>query len=120
MIRIRILLQGGHVYETQCAADAPLLADMFKAAAGTDGLTQLRIEQNGNVRGLAIPCSQIVAIETDPQFIFQPTAQPTIRPASYIRIPEFLSQAENAAVMEYAVGKQPAFGASSVEGGAKG
>jgi SM-20-related protein len=120
MIRIRILLQGGHVYETRCAADAPMLAELFKAAAGTNGLAQLSIQQNGNVLGLAVPYSQIVAIETDPQFIFQPTAQPIIQSAPYIRIPEFLSPADNAAVMEYAVLKQKNFQASGVEAGPEG
>jgi SM-20-related protein len=119
MIRLRILLQGGHVYETRCAADAPVLDELCKAVTkgGANGLAQLRIEQGGTVLGLAIPYSQIVAIETEPPFVLQPKAEAGIRQAAYIRIPEFLSKAENEAVMEYATRKQPDFHASSVEGG---
>jgi SM-20-related protein len=123
MIRLRILLQGGHVYETRCADDAPMLAELFEAVAnkgGANGLSQFRFEKDGAEVGLAIPCSQIVAIETEPPFVTPSQAETGIRPAPYIRIPEFLTEGENRAVTAYANNKEPEFRASSVEGGRKG
>lgn len=117
MVSIRILLREGRVYETRCAADAPLLDELFSAAAGAKGLVQLQIEQGGNLVGVTIPNSQIVAIETDPPVVLQPKTGPGVRRTPYIRIPDFLSQGENAAVMEYAIRRQPDFRASTVEGG---
>jgi len=122
MTKVRILLRGGHVYETFCGADAPLLEDLRQGlAAGGAGLAQLQIEQDGATRGLAIPFSQIVAVETEPPVLLRQRDTPgAIRPSSYIRIPEFLSKEENAAVLDFAVRKQPEFRASSVEGGRPG
>ncbi len=122
MTKIRILLRGGHVYETFCGADAPLLEDLRQAlTAGGAGLAQLQIEQDGATRGLAIPVSQIVAVETEPPVLLRERASAgVIRPSPYIRIPEFLSKEENAAVLDFAVRKQPEFRASSVEGGRPG
>ncbi|MDR3466559.1 MAG: 2OG-Fe(II) oxygenase [Xanthobacteraceae bacterium] len=122
MTKIRILLQGGHVYETFCGADAPLLEQLRQfLTAGGAGLAQLQIEQEGRARGLAIPFSQIVAVETEPPVVWQHRDQPgAIRPAPYIRIPGFLSTEENAAVLDFAVRKQPEFRASTVEGGRQG
>jgi Rps23 Pro-64 3,4-dihydroxylase Tpa1-like proline 4-hydroxylase len=124
MVRVRILLQGGYVYETLCAADSSVLRELLSAAltgGGAPGLAQLQVEQDGTVRGLAFPYSQIVAVETEPPFVFQHYSETrAIRPAPYIRIPGFLSTEENRAVMNYAIRKQPAFQASTVEGGKQG
>jgi len=121
MTRVRILLRGGHVYETSCAPGAALLDDLAKivASAGNAGVANLEMEQNGTKRGLAIPYSQIVAVETEPPVVFQENQKTaTIYPSPYIRIPGFLSDDENKAVLDYAVHREQEFQASSVEGGA--
>lgn len=124
MISVRILLRGGHVYETVCAADSPLLEQLrsaMVAETGAGGLAQLTIEQNGKARGIAIPYSRIEAVETEPPFAFHPREQVKgIQRAPYIRIPGFLSREENEAVMAYALRKRCEFRASGVEGGAQG
>jgi SM-20-related protein len=124
MIRVRILLCGGHVYETFCSADARLIEDLrmiVAIGANATGMAQLEVEQNGAMRSLAIPYSQIAAIETEPPVLFGPRKEPSgIRPAPYIRIPDFLTTDENKAVIDYAIGKRPAFKPSTVEGGAPG
>ena len=124
MIRVRILLCGGHVYETFCSADARLIEDLRRIVAigaNATGMAQLEVEQNGAMRSLAIPYSQIAAIETEPPALFGPRKEPSgIRPAPYIRIPDFLTTDENKAVIDYAIGKRPAFKPSTVEGGAPG
>jgi SM-20-related protein len=124
MIRVRILLCGGHVYETFCSADARLIEDLrmiVAIGANATGMAQLEVEQNGAMRSLAIPYSQIAAIETEPPALFGPRKEPSgIRPAPYIRIPDFLTTDENKAVIDYAIGKRPAFKPSTVEGGAPG
>jgi len=124
MINVRILLHGGHVYETACAADSPVLEELRRAltaGGAADGLAQLTIEHMGHRRGLAIPYSRIAAIETDPPFVFPRKAHASgIQNSPYIRIPGFLSKEENEAVMAYALRKQPEFRASEVEGGEKG
>lgn len=73
------------------------------------------------MRSLAIPYSQIAAIETEPPVLFGPRKEPSgIRPAPYIRIPDFLTTDENKVVIDYAIGKRPASKPSTVEGGAPG
>lgn len=122
MTKIRILLRGGHVYETFCGADAPLLEQLRQLLTGGGaGLAQLQIEREGTMRGIAIPFSQVVAVESEPPLIWQRRDPPgVIRPAPYIRIPGFLSAEENAAVLDFAVRRQPDFRASTVEGGRPG
>jgi Rps23 Pro-64 3,4-dihydroxylase Tpa1-like proline 4-hydroxylase len=97
-----------------------MLGELGKVDGSGTGLAQLQLEQGGTLRGLAIPYSQIVAVETEPPFVFPVQSTIAIQPAPYIRIPEFLTKEENRAVMDYAIRKQPAFQASNVEGGTKG
>jgi SM-20-related protein len=121
MIRVRILLRGGHVYETHLSADSPSLEELRRVVGGgAGGLVQLKVEQDGGPRGLAIPASQIVAIETEPPVEFPKYGSSAVQPAPYIRIPQFLTKEENEAVMAFALRNRPAFQASTVEGGKKG
>ena len=120
MIKVRILLKGGHVYETACPEGASMLdslAEAMSGAAGACGFAQLTVEHDGKARGLAIPASAIMAVETDPPVTlhWQPKGA-MIERAPYIRIPGFLSEEENRAVLDYAVRKQPDFEVSKVDG----
>lgn len=122
MISVRILLDGGHVYETKCAENAPMLASLAEVLSGADRckFAQLIIE-TGNARiGVAIPASAIRAVETDPPVMLgcQPKdifAEGTFAPAAYIRIPGFLSDEENRAVLDYATRKEPYYDTSHVD-----
>jgi len=116
MISVRILLREGKSYETSCAADAPLLAELRAALAG-GGVADIEIGAEGERKGIAIPASQIVAVETTPPVALKRDPAPRITPAPYIRIPEFLTAEENAAVMAFALRKERDFIASGVEGG---
>jgi Rps23 Pro-64 3,4-dihydroxylase Tpa1-like proline 4-hydroxylase len=94
---------------------------MGMVASRDPGMAQLTIQQNGVVRGLAMPYSQIVAVETEPPVLFQTRPEPSaIRQAPYIRIPGFLTSEENKAVMDFAIREQANFQPSTVEGGAQG
>src|SRR5262245_13094169 len=118
MIKLRILVQGGHVYETECPENAAMLGSLAEAmsgAAGANGFAQLTIEQGGTQRGLAIPAASIVAIETEPPVTLRWRPGAFIERAPYIRVPTFLSAEENRAVMDYALRKQPDYEASRVE-----
>jgi SM-20-related protein len=126
MIKVRILLRGGHVYETACRENAPLLEKLSDAllSAGSPnawGVEQLTIETEGRLRGLAIPRSAIVAVETEPATalgLFPKNV--TVERAHYIRIPSFLTEDENRTVLNYALGKQSSFEASTVDTGVSG
>jgi Rps23 Pro-64 3,4-dihydroxylase Tpa1-like proline 4-hydroxylase len=126
MTTLRILLAGGHVYETTCADDAPVigqLSEAFAARGGSAaaGYVQLEIDVNGKRRGLAIPLSSIVAVETEPPLSFvAPSATITVERAPYIRIPGFLSETDNRAVFDHAVRREARFEATRVETGATG
>jgi SM-20-related protein len=122
MISVRILLHGGHVYETACPENAPMLdslAEAISGAQGACGFAQLTIENGDTPRGLAIPASAILAVETNPpaSLRWQPKSRIELTP--YIRIPDFLSEEENRAVFDYAIGKEPDYEASQVETGVK-
>jgi SM-20-related protein len=116
MIRVRILLRGGHFYETSCASDAPLLNELSMALAG-GGIADIQIGDEGQRKGVAIAASQIVAVETIPPAALKRAPAVRITPAPYIRVPDFLSKEENAAVMTFALRKQPEFIAAKVETG---
>jgi Rps23 Pro-64 3,4-dihydroxylase Tpa1-like proline 4-hydroxylase len=115
MINVRILLRGGHIYETSCPAEAPLLNELG-TALGTGGIAEIHIGEEGQRKGVSISVSQIVAVETIPPVALKRAPAVRITPAPYIRVPDFLSKEENAAVMAFAVRKQPEFTASGVEG----
>jgi Rps23 Pro-64 3,4-dihydroxylase Tpa1-like proline 4-hydroxylase len=66
---------------------------------------------------VAISVSQIVAVETVPPVVLKRAPVPSITPVPYIRVPDFLSKQENAAVMAFALRKQPEFTASKLETG---
>ena len=116
MISIRILLRGGHVYETSCAAAAPLWNEL-RAALASGGIAEIRIGAEGQQKGVAIPVSQIVAVETVPAVALKGQLLGRITPAPYIRVPNFLSNEENSAVMGFALRKEREFTASGVETG---
>jgi SM-20-related protein len=122
MISVRILLDSGHVYETKCAENAPMLDSLAEALSGANGcrFAQLIIE-NGNARiGVAIPASAIRAVETTPPVRLDrqskgTLAEGTFAPAAYIRIPGFLSDEENRAILDYAIRKEQGYETSGVD-----
>jgi SM-20-related protein len=126
MTTLRILLAGGHVYETTCEADAPVIGRLSEALVARDssavtGLLQFEIVADGRRRGVAIPLSSILALETEPPVTFvAPSATIMIERAPYIRIPGFLSDADNRAVLDYAVRREAQFKATTVETGVAG
>src|SRR5579871_1266592 len=115
MISVRILLRGGQCYETSCAPGAPLLEQLRTVLAG-GGVADIEVGTEDARKGVAIQASQIVAVETVPPVALrrEPAARITVAP--YIRIPDFLSAEENAAVMAFALRQESEFAASSVEG----
>jgi SM-20-related protein len=122
MISVRILLHGGHVYETACPANAPMLASLAEAISSAQGacaFAQLTIDNGDTPRGLAIPASAILAVETNPPVELRWQPKSDVEPVPYIRIPDFLSEKENRAVLDYAVRKEPDYETSQVETGVK-
>jgi SM-20-related protein len=120
MITVRILLHGGTVYETSCPENAPMLdslAEAMSGARGACGFAQLTVRNGETERGLAVPASAIVAVETDPPVTLRWQPKPAVEPAPYIRIPSFLNEEENRAVLDYAIRKQPDYVASEVDTG---
>ena len=118
MISVRILLHGGQVYETACAEDAPLLDSLAEALSGTVGacsFAQLTLEDGNSQRGVAIPASAILAVETRPPVLLRWQPKSGIERAPYIRIPDFLTEQENHAVLDYAIRKEPDYQGSKVE-----
>ncbi len=118
MISVRILLHGGQVYETACTEDAPLLDNLAEALSGASGacrFAQLTLEDGTNRRGVAIPASAILAIETNPPVLLRWRPKSGIENAAYIRIPNFLSEEENQTVLDYAIRKEPDYQTSKVE-----
>jgi Rps23 Pro-64 3,4-dihydroxylase Tpa1-like proline 4-hydroxylase len=122
MISVRILLHGGHVYETACAENAPMLdslAEAMSGAAGSSGFAQLTIGDGDSARGLAIPAAAIMAVETNPPVALRRQPKSVFEPVPYIRIPGFLAEEENRAIFDYAIRKQPDYQASGVDSDAK-
>lgn len=118
MISVRILLHGGRVYETSCAENSPLLdslAEALSGASGGCGFAQLTLEDDGSPRGLVIPAAAILAVETSPPVVLRWQPKSAIETAPYIRIPNFLSEVENRAVLDFAVRKEPDYQGSQVE-----
>jgi SM-20-related protein len=122
MITVRILLRGGHVYETTCPEDAPILASLAEAISGARGaraFAELTIKDGDTPRGLAIPATAILAVETKPPVSLHWQPKSGIEPAPYIRIPNFLSEEENRAVLDYAIRRERDYEASQVDTGVK-
>jgi SM-20-related protein len=118
MISVRILLHGGQVYETACAEDAPMLdslAEALSGAADACSFVQLTLEEGNSRRGVAIPPSAILAVETSPPVLLRWQPKSGIERAPYIRIPDFLTEQENRAVLDYAIRKEPDYQGSKVE-----
>ena len=91
------------------------LAEAMSGAGGARGFTQLSVGVGDTARGLAIPASAIMAVETNPPTELRWQPQSVIEPVPYIRIPGFLSNEENRAVFDYAMRKQPDYAASKVD-----
>lgn len=116
MITVRIRLSGGDVVETRCGLDSRLFSDL-RRSLGTGEVIDLETNLNGRATGISIVAAQIVSVETSPPVSLRHAPPgPRISPAPYIRIPDFLSAAENAAVMDYAVRREARFTASSIDG----
>jgi Rps23 Pro-64 3,4-dihydroxylase Tpa1-like proline 4-hydroxylase len=116
MVSVRILLHGGQVYETACTEDAPMLeslAEALSGASGACGFAQLTLEDGS--RGIAIPASAILAVETSPPVLLRWQPKSALESAAYIRIPDFLTQRENHELLEYAIRKEPDYQGSKVE-----
>jgi len=123
MISVRILLHNGQVYETACEESSPVLeslAEAMSGASGSCGFAQLTIGDGDAARGLAIPASAIMAVETNPPAVLRWQPRSAIEPVPYIRIPGFLSEEENRAVFDYAMRKRPDYAASKVDTDVKG
>jgi SM-20-related protein len=70
---------------------------------------------NGKSRGVVIPTSAIVAVETDPPLSYSgQSLSDQVERAPYIRIPQFLTVEENRRVFDYAIQHQLNFVASKV------
>jgi SM-20-related protein len=123
MISVRILLHGGRFYETACAEDAPMLdslAEALSGAAGACSFAQLTLDDGTTKRGVAIPASAILAVETNPPALLRWRTKSVIERASYIRIPNFLTEQENRTVLDYALRKEPDYQTSKVDTDAPG
>jgi SM-20-related protein len=126
VITVRILLSGGHFYETRCARDSALLRSLSAilalgpGASHVPSVLQFDSTENGKVRGVAIPSSAIVAVETQPKVDFSPLdigPEPAVvERAPYIRIPAFLSFKENQRLFDYVKSRESDFNQSSVDG----
>jgi len=117
MISVRILLHGGRVYETSCAEDSPMLESLAEALSGdpgANGFAQLTLEEGGTQRGLAVPASAILAVETSPRVMLRWQPRSAVENAPYIRIPNFLTEEENQAILDYALRKESDYQASQV------
>ena len=119
MTDIRIVVTGGHIYETSCAADDPLLATIAATIAGTavPAFLTIRVESNRKTKGVSIPVGAIVAIETDPPIEPARTerAPQMVASARYLRIPDFLEPEENRHLLDYVTSHEADFIASKVD-----
>ena len=93
------------------------LAEALSGYSGGCGFAQLTIGEGNSQRGVAIPASAILAVETNPAVLLRWRPKSRIERAAYIRIPDFLTEQENHAVLDYAIRKQPEYQASKVETG---
>lgn len=118
-IAIRIVLAGGHCYETTCKPDSPLLqriAAMLSHRDGSPAFLPMEIGTGASARGVAIPVDAIAAIETEPPVSFdQRPIVEAVERAPYIRIPGFLTAEENRRVLDYAVRRQADFVTSTLD-----
>lgn len=120
MVKVRIVLEGWHVYETECESDDPLLPALRDAlssrAANASDIVQVQLTQAGEPLGLAFPASSIIAVETDPPQLLAPAAAPfEIVREPYKRILNFLPKEENRRVLDFAVSHESGFEASGVD-----
>lgn len=137
-IEVMLLLAGGHQCELSLPSDAPLLQDLLEAIALRSDpsrsqphkLFQIPIEEGGTT--LYFPSTSIVAIATDPPVSvpdFSPSKAPEIAPepqqsqapptpvllqSKYVKIENFLTEAENQRILNYVVENQSQFEDSKV------
>lgn len=120
MVTARIVLEGWHVYETQCESNDPLLSTLREAlalrAANTSEIVQIELRQNGKSFGLAFPASSIISVETDPPHILEMAApESEIVQEPHLRIPNFLTDEENQRVLDFALAQESKFESSGVD-----
>ena len=91
------------------------LAEALSGASGSCSFAQLTIDDATGRRGVAIPASAILSVETTPPVSLRWQPKTAIESAAYIRIPNFLTEEENRAVLDYAIRKEPDYQTSQVD-----
>ncbi|MCT7957749.1 2OG-Fe(II) oxygenase [Laspinema palackyanum] len=132
-VHVMLLIAGGHQCELSLAADAPLLQDILETIAlrshpersQPNKLFQIPMEDGGPT--LYFPSRSIVAIATDPPVPLpeigpepEPIASQLATPApiviesKFLKIQNFLSEAENQRILNYVIENQGEFEDSRV------
>ncbi|MCT7992715.1 2OG-Fe(II) oxygenase [Laspinema olomoucense] len=132
-VHVMLLIAGGHQCELSLAADSPLLQDILEAIAlrshpersQPNKLFQIPMEDGGPT--LYFPSRSIVAIATDPPVPLPeiaPEPEPIGRSAAanapiliksrFLKIQNFLSEAENQRILNYVIENQREFEDSKV------
>ncbi len=127
-VHVMLLIAGGHQCELSMASDAPLLRDLLEAITlrshpereQPNKLFQIPMEDGGPA--LYFPSRSIVAIATDPPVSlpdFSPEPEPPQRSAvatapiliesRFLKIQNFLSEAENQRILNYVIENQREF-----------
>lgn len=132
-VHVMLLIAGGHQCELSLAADAPLLHDILETIAlrshpersQPNKLFQIPMEEGGPT--LYFPSRSIVAIATDPPVPLPEIASepepiqplqtantPIIVESKFLKIQNFLSEAENQRILNYVIENQGEFEDSKI------
>ncbi|HEY9637935.1 MAG TPA: 2OG-Fe(II) oxygenase [Coleofasciculaceae cyanobacterium] len=111
IIKVQILLTGGHQYTIYLQSDEPLLHELLTALATRSqtqaaGVTKLfQVSLDGGRSSLYFPSENLVAIVTEPPVFLQAPqvqSQPTkVLVAQYVQIDQFLSPEEQEQLLTY-------------------
>ncbi len=138
IVRVSLLLEGGHEHTVWFAANDPALIALLnifvqsRTQAGREGLVEIAID--GGRRSLCFDRSSLVAVITEPPLVLgainapapavplravptppPPAENPPVIKARALRLENFLSEEEHAALLHYAIANEKNFVSTRVE-----
>lgn len=113
IVKVELLLQGGHHQTVYLQSTDPLLQRLFQAVSATSQPPELfQIPLQAGHAGLCFSSQHLVGLVTEPPMYIQPTFNPApleVLPSPYVQMDQFLTAAEHQALLQTTIQQESAF-----------
>lgn len=113
IVKVELLLQGGHQQTVYLQATDPLLQRLFQAVSAASPSPELfQIPLQAGHAGLCFSSQHLVGLVTEPPMYIQSTFNPApveVLPSPYVQMDQFLTAAEHQSLLQTAIQTESAF-----------